>query len=281
MSELTVAATPTPTTGVGRAYRGYIFDLDGTIYLGNELLPGVAAMLAGLRAAGARVLFLSNNPTKDRPMYVAKLRGLGIECTEDDVLNTVLTMTTWLRAHRPDAGVFVIGEEPLLRSLSRAGVRLTDDPEQIDVVVASYDRGFDYRKLQIAFDALAVHRRAELVTTNPDVYCPFPGGRGEPDAGAIVAAIEACTKVRCSVNAGKPDRLMLDTALDILQLPPTDCIMVGDRLSTDIAMAVAAGMDSALVLTGEATLESVRDCPPEHRPTYVLTDILALLPPSH
>lgn len=253
---------------VDRRYAGYIFDLDGTVYLGDELLPGIGSMMAGLRAEGARVLFLSNNPTKDRAMYSDKLTRLGIPARPDEVLNTVVTMTAWLQAHRREAGIFVIGEQPLIRALAGVGLRLTDDPEQIDVVVASYDRTFEYRKLQIAFDALAVHRRAELVTTNPDVYCPFPGGRGEPDAGALVAAIEACTGVVCSVNTGKPDPIMLDTAMDILDLPVTDCLMVGDRLSTDIEMALRAGMDSALVLTGEATAATVLD---ETRgPTWVL-----------
>ena len=110
-----------------------------------------------------------------------------------EVLNTVVTMTRWLRRRHPDATVFPIAEEPLWRALAQAGIRTSDKPEEIDLVVASYDRGFDYRKLQIAFDAIWYHRRARLVTTNPDRWCPFPGGRGEPDAGAIVAAIEACT----------------------------------------------------------------------------------------
>ena len=115
-------------------------------------------------------------------------------------------------------------------------------------MVASYDRGFDYRKLQIAFDAIWYHRRARLVTTNPDRWCPFPGGRGEPDAGAIVAAIEACTGVACEVNAGKPDPLMLEAAMELLGLEATDCVMVGDRLhrhphGPDRRHAVGAGPD--------------------------------------
>ena len=138
---------------------------------------------------------------------------------------------------------------------------------------------FEYRKLQIAFDALAVYRRAILVTTNPDVFCPFPGGHGEPDAGAIVAAIEACTGVTCQVNAGKPGTLMLDTAMRRIGLPPQDCVMVGDRLSTDIAMAVAAGMDSALVLTGETDLPMLAAS--DVRPTWVLNRIDELLPTGH
>jgi HAD superfamily hydrolase (TIGR01450 family) len=255
-----------------RQYRGYIFDLDGTVYLGSELLPGAAELIAGLRRRGARLLFVTNNPTRNQEMYAEKLSGLGIPTRPEEIVNTVVTMTTWLAAQPCGTGVFVIGEAPLREAIAGAGIRLTDDPREIDVVVAS----FDYAKLQTAFDALTRPRPARLVTTNPDVYCPFPGGRGEPDAGAIVAAIEACTKVKCSVNTGKPDRIMLETAMWILGLDAGDCIMIGDRLSTDIAMAVAAGMDSALVLTGETTPEMMERIPPEEMPTYVLPDIGSL-----
>ncbi|GGM05209.1 HAD-IIA family hydrolase [Nakamurella endophytica] len=268
---------PEPYRLPDRNYDGYVFDLDGTIYLGDDLLPGARELVAGLRQRGAKVLFVSNNPTKDPELYAAKLTRLGIPADPAEALNTVVTMSAWLAAHRRDSGVYVIGEAVLQDAIAAAGIRLTEDPAEIDVVVASYDRGFVYRKLQIAFDALAVHRRAELVTTNPDVYCPFPGGRGEPDAGAIVAAIEACTKVRCTVNTGKPDPIMLDTAMDLLGLRPDQCVMVGDRLSTDIAMAVSAGMDSALVLTGEATPDSLASAPADSRPTWVLDRIDGLL----
>ncbi|PFG44891.1 HAD superfamily hydrolase (TIGR01450 family) [Georgenia soli] len=274
-----MSAQPGLAPATVRTYGGYLFDLDGTIYLGDELLPGASELITRLRAAGRQTLFLSNNPTRDPEMYAAKLAKLGIPTPVSHVVNPLVTMTDWLLRHAPGAGVFVIGEEPLQRAIAAAGFRLTDDPRQIDVVVASYDRAFDYRKLQIAFDALWQHRRARLVTTNPDAYCPLPGGRGEPDAAAVVAAIEACTGTRCQVNVGKPSPLMLHTALRVLGLEATDCVMVGDRLYTDIAMAVDAGIDSALVLTGESTRETVEDAPADRRPTYVLERIDELLQP--
>lgn len=122
--------------------------------------------------------------------------------------------------------------------------------------------------------------RTRLVTTNPDPYCPFPGGRGEPDAAAVVAAIEACTGVRCEANVGKPDPLMLEAALLAIDVPREACLMIGDRMSTDITMAVRAGMDSALVLTGEATLADVEATHPDERPTYILETFEALRPIS-
>jgi ribonucleotide monophosphatase NagD (HAD superfamily) len=107
----------------------------------------------------------------------------------------------------------------------------------------------------------------------------MPGGRGEPDAAAVVAAIEASTGVMCEVNLGKPSPIMLQTSLDIMGLPPSECLMVGDRLYTDIAMAVDAGVDSALVLTGESTEASVAAAPRERRPTFVVQRIDDLLAP--
>ncbi len=269
---------PDPAASIVPDYAGYIFDLDGTIYLGDEVLPAAADTISRLRARSRRLLFLSNNPTRSPEDYVAKLDRLGISVSPHEVINTVATMTAWLLRHHPGAVVFPIAERPLIDALATAGIRISDDPGQIDIVIASYDRTFDYRKLQIAFDAIAVHKRAHLVATNPDRYCPFPNGQGEPDAGAIIGAIEGCTGIRCEQNVGKPDPFMLDAALDRLGLTARQCIMIGDRLSTDIRMAIDAGMDSALVLTGETTPEMLAAIPPASQPTYVLDRLHALLP---
>lgn len=262
-----------------RLYDGYLFDLDGTIYLGDELLPGAYELVTTLRELGRATLFLSNNPTKDPQMYADKLDRLGLPTPVSHIVNTVVTITAWLRENAAGARVFVIGEQPLIRAIEAAGIETTERPEEIDIVLASYDRTFEYRKLQIAFDALWQHRRARLVTTNPDAYCPIAGGRGEPDSAAIVAAIEACTGARCEVNVGKPDPVMLQTALRILGLAAQDCLMVGDRLYTDIAMAVDAGVDSALVLTGDSSRPMVESLPPARRPSFVLDRIDELLGP--
>jgi HAD superfamily hydrolase (TIGR01450 family) len=259
-------------------HKGYVFDLDGTIYLGDELLPGAKRLILKLRELGRKVVFLSNNPTKDPQEYAEKLTGLGIETPPSEIVNTVVTMTRWLLQNHPNATVFPIAEEPLKRSLREAGIRISEKAQEIDVVVASYDRTFEYRKLQIAFDAIWYHKRARLVTTNPDRYCPFPGGRGEPDAAAIVAAIEACTGAKCEVNVGKPDAMMLESVMDLLGLDAKDCVMTGDRLYTDIRMALDAGIPSAVVLTGETTAETLADAPARNKPTYVLERIDRLIP---
>lgn len=261
-----------------RLYSAYVFDLDGTVYLGDRVLPGAKRLIEELRARGRAVRFLTNNPTKDLKQYVEKLGNLGLPTPIEEICSTNVTMTHWLQEHAPNAVLFPIGEEPLVGALTNAGFRISNDPTEIDVVIASYDRGFTYEKLQIAFDAIWFYKRARLVATNPDPFCPFPGGRGEPDCAAITAAIEACTKVRTEVNVGKPNPVMLHAALKGLDVDLSDCVMCGDRLSTDIRMGLDAGMVTALVLTGESTLDDLRDLPAGDLPSIVLERIDRLLP---
>src|SRR3954463_66401 len=276
------ASTQTSSAGLGQVphqlYEGYVFDLDGTIYLGDDLLPGAKRLIETLRENGKKVVFLSNNPTKDPQMYAEKLTRLGLPTPKEETVNTVVTMTQWLIQNHPDAVIFPISEDPLKKALREAGIKTSENAEEIDIVIASYDRTFEYEKLQIAFDAIWFHKRARLVTSNPDRYCPMPGGRGEPDAASVVAAIEACTQKTCEANLGKPGVEMLETVLGMLGLPAGRCVMIGGRLSTDIAMAAAADMDSALVLTGETTPAMAANLSPDVAPTWILDRIDHLLP---
>lgn len=230
-------------------YDAYIFDLDGTILLGDALLPNAGETVAALRGAGRRVVFLSNNPTRTRGQYAQKLTRLGIPTDPEDVVNSSYVMVQWLLAEAPGATLFVVGEEPLKQELREAGFTLSEEAGAIDFVVASFDRTFVYAKLQIAFDA--IRAGARLVATNGDRFCPVPGG-GEPDAAAMIGAIEGCTGVKCDPIVGKPSPIMVATISRKLGLPPARCIMVGDRLETDIRMGLAAGMATCLVLTGDA-----------------------------
>jgi len=259
-------------------YDAYIFDMDGTIYLGDHLLPGAKRLIEELRRRDIPVRFLSNNHTKDPHLYVDKLERLDIPTPLEDIANTVVTMTRWLKDHHPDKTVFPIAEQPLIDALQDAGIKISDDPEKIDIVIASYDRTFDYRKLQIAFDAIWFHKRAILVATNPDRYCPFPGGRGEPDCAAIIAAIEACTQTKCQVITGKPEPVMLEVAIEGLDVNPRNCMMVGDRLYTDIEMAKKTGMFSAMPLTGDSTMEEALALPKAHQPDFLLDRVDRLIP---
>lgn len=275
----TIAITGATARGLPeRVYDAYLFDLDGTIYLGEELLPGALRMLEYLRVIGRRVVFLTNNPTLDRAMYVDKLTKLGIPVVSEDIVNSVVSMVGWLEREHQGKTVYPIAEQPLITALQNAGIPMSSDPKKIEIVLASYDRRFDYSKLQIAFDALWKRDSVILVTTNLDRYCPFPGGRGEPDAAAIVAAIEACTGVVCVANAGKPSAIMLETVMSTLGLRPDQCLMTGDRLYTDVKMAADASMDSALVLTGDSDLDLVKGTAAADQPTYILDRVDQVIP---
>jgi HAD superfamily hydrolase (TIGR01450 family) len=262
-----------------RTYSAYLFDLDGTVYLGDELISGALETIQALREVGIPVRFLSNNATRNPVEYARKLNRLGLPTSVDEITNTVVSTTRWLRANAPDAVVFPIAEPPVIEALEEAGQPMSQDPEQIDIVLASYDRTFTYQKLQVAFDALwGSRRQVRLMSTNPDRYCPFPGGRGEPDAAAVVAAIEASTGVSCERTFGKPEAEIALMALDGVDVDLADCAMVGDRLGTDVGVAHAAGLASVLVLTGDSSVEDVRQTPAAERPTHVAASIAELLP---
>jgi NagD protein len=253
-------------------FNAYIFDLDGTVYLGDALLPGAAEAIMRLRAAGSQVIFLSNNPTCTRTQYAAKLTALGIPTTPDEVVNSSYVMVRWLLTEAPGSRVFVVGEPSLCNELRAAGFDLADSADDVQFVIASFDRTFTYRKLQIAFDA--IRAGARFVATNPDRYCPTPTG-GEPDAAAIIAAIEACTTHPVEVVVGKPSPIMAQTVADALRLPPAQCLIIGDRLETDIAMGRAAGMATALTLTGATDRRALAEA--TIQPEYVIESIAALI----
>ncbi len=259
----------TPTT----LYDAYIFDLDGTVYLGDALLPTAGETIEQLREMGRRTVFLSNNPTRTREEYAAKLTRLGLPTPVTDVVNSSFVMVDFLNRRLPGAKLFVVGEQSLCDELSRAGFVLTNEAAQVDAVIASFDRTFDYRKLQIAFDA--INNGARFFATNADRYCPVPGG-GEPDAAAMIAAIEACTNTTIEAVVGKPSRYMAEAVLNLLDLPPERCIMTGDRLETDVLMGLNAGMAGALTLTGATNAAALKTSP--IAPTYVLEQLSDLIP---
>ncbi len=263
-----------------RLYDGYIFDLDGTIYLGGELLPGARRLVLKLRELGRRVVFLSNNPTRDVNQYAEKLTNFGLPTPPEEIITTVFTTTQWILQNAPGAVVYPISEEPLIRSLKANGIAISEDPTKIDIVIASYDRTLTWKKLQIAFEAIWFHKRARLIATNPDLFCPFPGGRGEVDAGAVIAALEHVTGTKLEVNCGKPSPVMLRTIMKAIGLNVDQCLTTGDRLYTEIKMGIQSGMDTALVFTGETSPEILADYPEEGRPTYVLDRIDRLMPPA-
>ena len=257
------------------SFRGYIFDLDGTVYRGDRLLAGAAETIRGLRAAGRRVVFLSNKPIDTRESYARKLRALGIPTRTADVINSSFVLARYLSRRSAGADLFVIGERPLLIELRRAGFRIVGNGDQADWVVIAFDRTFDYAKLTGAL--YAVRRGARLIATNPDRTCPVEGGE-IPDCAAMIGAVEGATGTRVKVIVGKPSRITLDACLVQMGLRARDCLMIGDRLETDIRMGREAGMAAALVLTGVTDRRALRRSP--IKPDYVLGNLRELLGPG-
>lgn len=257
-------------------YDSVIFDLDGTIYIGDQLIPGARSAIETLRQAGVNVGFATNNTTKTPLMYAEKLRDLGVRVREEFITNPISPLLEWLRKEAAGAGVFALCEDPMLEVLRDSGVHLVDSVEHVDVVVASFDRTLTYEKLRIAFQSLWGNPDCRLVATNLDLYCPLPGQSGEPDAGATVAALEASTNVRCEAVFGKPSAALFRSACASLGADPERSLMVGDRLATDIAIASAVGADSALVLTGDSQLSDIPADGSRTVPTYVLDSVASI-----
>ena len=254
--------------------RGWLFDLDGTIYLGERLIPGADETIAALRADGRRVLFLSNKPLETRDAYARKLTGLGIPAGADDVLNSSLVLARHLARLDPGAPVFAIGEPPLIAELAAHGFDVRPD-HHVRWVVIAFDRTFDYAKLNVALQAVR-RSNARLIATNPDRTCPVEGGE-IPDCAGMIAAVEAVTGRTVEAIVGKPSPIILEVALDALGVAASDAVIVGDRLETDMTMGKRLGLATVLVLTG---VTAPRDAAiTEVSPDLVLPSVRELLIP--
>jgi HAD superfamily hydrolase (TIGR01450 family) len=278
------SSTPSPAgiAGAGRpalgrpprVFRGYAIDLDGTVYLSGKLLPGAADTIAGIRREGSRVVFLTNNPLRSPASYAQHLTGLGIPAEPAEVVTPLGVLTAYLADRHPGRAALTIAEPLLDATLAAAGIAVTTEPASAGVVVVSFDRTFSYAKLLSAFRAVRQFG-AVIVATNPDPFCPTQDG-GLPDCAAMLAALEACTGARAEAVLGKPGEHMAAELLRRLAVPAREAVIVGDRLSTDIAMSHSLGMTSVLVLSGATTGAELADSP--HRPDYVIDGIAALLP---
>lgn len=259
-------------------YDGFVFDLDGTIYLGDTLLPGAQEVLEAIRGADRRVVYVTNKPLESSASYADKLTRLGLPTADDEVVSSLDALVRYLTIKHRGAPIFCVSEPLVSDTLRAEGFPIISlgDAERAGVVVVSFDRTFDYAKLHGAFRA--VRSGAVIVATNPDRYCPTPEG-GLPDCAAMLAAVEACTGVTAEVVVGKPAPQMAAAVLDRIGVPSAHVLLVGDRAETDVAMARRAGMDAALVLTGATTRQQADVAEPI--PTYVIDgigDLLTLSP---
>ena len=253
-------------------YSGYIFDLDGTIYLSEKLIPGAREVIEKLRVSSKKIVFLSNKPLQTRKDYAVKLTRLGIPTAADEVINSSRVMAKWLAKQAPRAVIYVIGEPSLIEEMVQEGFRISEQAEEIQYVVASFDRTFDYRKLNIAHQA--IKKGARFVATNPDRACPVEGGE-IPDCAAMIGAVEGSTGIKAEAIVGKPSDIMIQVAVQTMGLSPKVCLLVGDRLETDILMGKKAGMATALVLTGATKRETLKTS--DIQPDYVWESIAEIL----
>lgn len=257
-----------------RLFAGYAVDLDGTIYLGDSLLPQAAETVERIRSAGSRLVFLTNNPLHSPASYSQRLTALGIPAAESDVVTPLAVLSSYLHRQHPGAAVLTVAEPLVDATLAAARIVVTTDPAEAGVVVVSFDRTFNYAKLLNAYRAVRLFG-AVIVATNPDPFCPTPDG-GLPDCAAMLAAIEVCTGARAEAIMGKPTKHMAEELLRQLGVSPGDAAVVGDRLSTDVAMSRTAGMSSVLVMSGATAASELAASLEE--PDFVISGLGQLLP---
>jgi len=249
--------------------KAVFLDLDGTIYLGSELIPGAIDFLKRCDEKGIKKFFLSNNSSRSVDEYVVKLQAFGIPSESKDVLLSTHDLLSWLASNSIDE-TYLVGTEGMRSMLEDAGVNTKSESPQY--VVLGYDTEVTYEKLQTA--SIHLHRGVPMVASHPDMVCPSPDG-GIPDTGAYMALFEATTGVRPVHVCGKPNPGMILHKVEELGLQPDECAMVGDRLYTDLEMAERAGVHGILVLSGEATLADLDVA--TQRPSLVVGSVAELL----
>lgn len=254
------------------SYKGYIFDLDGTIYLGNRLLANADQVIKYLLNHNKKIVYLSNKPIESRQDYQNKLNRMGIPVKQEQIVNSSLVTAQTIAQEQTGAYVYLIGEPPLIAELEAAGLKITTDPLKASFLVVAFDRTFHYDKLNDAM--IALKNGARYFATNPDKTCPVEGGE-IPDCAGMIGAIAGVTDQYPEQICGKPSSVMLSVALQRLNLPAADCLMIGDRLETDIKMGVDLNIDTALVLTGITTREILAEA--LIQPTYILESVADLI----
>ncbi len=249
----------------------FLLDMDGTIYLDQTLFPGTAPFLNAVRASGGRYLFLTNNSSKSVDAYIDKLSGMGVAAAREDFLTSVDALIADLNKRPPFRKCYAFGTRTFRRQLEEAGISVTDHLEDgVDCLIAAFDTELTFQKLEDA--CILLNRGVEFIATNPDWVCPTWYG-SVPDCGSMCEMLFRATGRRPRV-IGKPQPAMALLALERTGFDPGQAVMVGDRLYTDIASGVNAGIDTAFVLSGEGTLADLDSS--DVKPTWVFDDIGAL-----
>lgn len=251
-----------------REIRLFLLDLDGTVYRGEELVPGAREFIDHLRQNGIKYVFLTNNSSHSASEYVTKLTRLGIPATFENVLTSGQATGVFLARKKCGARVFVLGTRALQTELLSYGLALSDGSGEVDFVVAGFDTELTYAKLRIACEL--IDRGTGYVATNPDLVCPVAANRAIPDCGSICSMIENATGKKPYV-IGKPRPEMAESLCSRFTVPPEKTAVIGDRLYTDIAMGHNARLLSICVLTGETNRGDIEMS--EIKPDYTFSSI--------
>ena len=249
----------------------FMLDMDGTIYNENTLIPGALEFFHLLQERGVGYTFMTNNSSKGKKTYVEKLHKMGIACTEENIASSVNATVNFLNNKKPGAKLYLVGTESLKNELLAEGfdvVPLDYRKPDMDFVLVGFDTELNYDKIVGA--CWYISRGYEYIATNCDMRCPVLDNKFIPDCGAINGMLEAATG-RKPIYLGKPDRFLVDYVREKWNLNCDEIATVGDRLYTDIAVGINAGVDSICVLTGEATPDEINAT--EFKPTYVFDSI--------
>jgi len=248
---------------------GFIIDMDGVIYHGNKLLPGVNEFLAWLEASGKKYLFLTNASERTPKELHEKMKRLGINVGEDHFYTSALATATFLASQKPDGSAYIIGDAGLIHALYSVGYTINNvNP---DYVVVGDTHGYNFEKIEMAVNL--VLRGARLIGTNPDVSGPVENGI-TPSTKALIAPIEIATGKK-AYFVGKPNPLMMRIALRKLGVKREEAIVIGDRMETDIRCGLESEIDTLLVLSGITERNEIDKFP--YRPQFVLNGVIDLV----
>ena len=247
----------------------FLFDMDGTIYLGNTLFPSTKTTLSKLETLEKKYYFLTNNSSKNQKYYKIKLDNMGISVQESDIFNSTDSIIYYLK-EKKCKNIFLLGTDELRQSLIENNFHVVNGKnEAIDYVVVGFDLTLNYETLSTACQY--IDQGIPYVATHPDVRCPLEGKLYIPDCGSFIALIKEATGKECEVITGKPSKYMLDVVLEKTGFEKEEIAMVGDRLYTDIAFGKNSGILSVLLLSGEATEDDVKKS--NVKPDLIFNDI--------
>lgn len=239
-----------------------LIDMDGTVYYGEEPVEGVNDALDYLRDRGVETFFLTNYAGAERNSYSEKLESMGIDASADDVVTSGWLTARYISQKHPEADVFVLGEEGLKKEIRNQGIKVAETCESPDIVVLSNKHDLNYVDLTEVLRG--VDEDTLLLGTNPDETIPGEGGE-IPGAGAIISAVESMTGKEATL-IGKPSENTVKTVTEMKDVSPQDCMMIGDRINTDMLMGQENGMETVLVLSGvtDRSQADSSDIDPDH-----------------